>query len=193
MNKNNPEVIELRGRIEDSFGRKIKTPKDFECLSELIWERIHITISPTTLKRLWSYISGGDKTRLSTLNILASFVGFKDWEEYQQFLTINNKGVTEKITRDFLSARQLDLGEIIEIGWQPNNYLRLENLGNSKFRVIHTTSHDIKMGGIYCCDVFIENEILYLQYLKANRIKHVVVIAANTSGITSLKRHVRVR
>ena len=75
MNKNCPEILELKNRVEAQVKRKIKTPNDFIFLSAVIWERTHETISPTTLKRLWGYIDGADHARNSTLRILSTFLG----------------------------------------------------------------------------------------------------------------------
>ena len=79
MNKNCPEITELKSRVETQLKRKVKTPNDFIFLGGVIWERTHETISPTTLKRLWGYIDGADKARNSTLRILSRFLGFDDW------------------------------------------------------------------------------------------------------------------
>lgn len=68
--------------VEESAGRKIQTPKDFEFLSEQIFDRLHEHISPTTLKRLWGYLSEPSEPRLSTLNLLSKFVGYDSWETF---------------------------------------------------------------------------------------------------------------
>ena len=86
MNKYSPEIISLRQDIEKEVRRQIKTPYDFEFLSGVIWERLHESISPTTLKRLWGYIDGADTTRRSTLCLLSKFLGHNDWETYLNHL-----------------------------------------------------------------------------------------------------------
>lgn len=71
-------------RIEQVVGRKMRTPKDFDFLSERIFETLHQNISATTLKRLWGYLSEPVTPRASTLNLLAQFVGFENWETFCQ-------------------------------------------------------------------------------------------------------------
>ncbi|MCR4847913.1 MAG: hypothetical protein K5920_03560, partial [Bacteroidales bacterium] len=63
MKKTSPEIAELKKQIEASVKRKMMTPTDFIFLSGAVWDRTHETMSPTTLKRLWGYIDGADKTR----------------------------------------------------------------------------------------------------------------------------------
>ena len=82
MQKNNPEISELKQQIEESLGCKMKTSTDFTFLSGAIWERIHENLSASTLKRLWGYVDGADTTRNSTLEILSKFLGFKDWDSF---------------------------------------------------------------------------------------------------------------
>ena len=80
----NQNIDRLRQTIETQTGRKMRTPKDFDYLSEQIFEKVHQTVSPTTLKRLWGYLSEAAAPRLSTLNILSEFVGFDNWDSFCQ-------------------------------------------------------------------------------------------------------------
>lgn len=82
MNTPDPHIARLRSDIEAEVGRKIRTPKDFDFLSACIADRLHQTISISTLKRVWNYVASDATPRLSTLDILAQFVGSKDWEDY---------------------------------------------------------------------------------------------------------------
>ena len=68
--------------VEARIGRKIQTPKDFEFLSEQIFDSLHQHISPTTLKRLWGYLPEPSEPRLSTLNLLSKFADYDSWETF---------------------------------------------------------------------------------------------------------------
>lgn len=71
----NSDIIYLRHTIEAALDRKFQTPKDFTFLSECIFERQHVNISPTTLKRLWNYLKNEQVVpSRSTRNILSSFL-----------------------------------------------------------------------------------------------------------------------
>ena len=72
----------LRQKIEEKSGRQMLTPKDFDYLSDCVFEECRQKISPTTLKRLWDYLSEVATPRISTLNILSQFVGCQDWESF---------------------------------------------------------------------------------------------------------------
>ena len=90
MQNASPEISELKQRIEESVGRKMKTSTDFTFLSGAIWERTHENLSASTLKRLWGSVDGPDKTRNSTLDILSKFLGFKDWDGFLEHIGQDN-------------------------------------------------------------------------------------------------------
>ena len=41
-------LAKLRDKIEETIGRKMKTPKDFDFLSEQVFEKLHETVSATS-------------------------------------------------------------------------------------------------------------------------------------------------
>lgn len=77
-------IDRLREAIETECGRKMRTPKDYDFLAEAIFEKLHQSISPTTLKRLWGYLSESSTPRTSTLDILAQFVNYANWQTFCQ-------------------------------------------------------------------------------------------------------------
>ena len=78
-----PEDVErLKEAIEERFGRKMLTPKDFEYLSAYIAEQQHETVSASTLKRLWGYIQTSSLPRRTTLDVLARLLDFADWDAF---------------------------------------------------------------------------------------------------------------
>ena len=56
--------------------------KDFEALSEVIFEKTKKRLSVTTLKRIWGRAELIANPSLATLDILSEFVGKKNWREY---------------------------------------------------------------------------------------------------------------
>ena len=82
MDNLNQNIERLRKTIETQAEREMRTPKDFDFLSERVFEKVHQTVSPTTLKRMWGYLSEAVVPRISTLNIMSQFVGYDDWESF---------------------------------------------------------------------------------------------------------------
>ena len=78
---------QLRNAIEDAVGRKMKSPKDFEFLSHAFFEKTHQSISTSTLKRFWGYLEPYASIRVSTLDLLAQFIDYKDYDAFCLALT----------------------------------------------------------------------------------------------------------
>lgn len=60
------------------------TNYDFEKLSDAISEATGITLSISTLKRVWGKVAYRNVPALNTLNTLARFAGFEDWRSLKQ-------------------------------------------------------------------------------------------------------------
>ncbi len=81
-NSDDRHIEQLRQAVEQTIGRKMVSPKDFNFLSEDIYERLHQNISTSTLKRVWGYVQQYATIRRSTLNLLSQYVGYDDWEQF---------------------------------------------------------------------------------------------------------------
>ena len=81
------QAIELlRRAVERALGRRMQTNKYFDCLADCIYEKIHAKISTTTLKRIWGYLSEGVTPRRYTLDQLARFIGYDDFDAFSASL-----------------------------------------------------------------------------------------------------------
>lgn len=74
----------LRKAIEEKAGFCMRTPKDFDLLSEYISEETHQKVSSSTLKRFWGYLSEASVPRVSTLDILSQYAGYSDWASFME-------------------------------------------------------------------------------------------------------------
>jgi len=60
------------------------TSYDFEKLSAAIAESTGVTLSITTLKRLWGKLKYNNIPTTTTLNTLAQFAGYSDWRDFKR-------------------------------------------------------------------------------------------------------------
>ena len=79
-------IEQLRLAVERKAGRKMQTNKDFDCLSDSVYDQTHAKISTTTLKRIWGYLSEGVTPRRYTLDQLARFIGYDDFDAFSASL-----------------------------------------------------------------------------------------------------------
>lgn len=74
------QIIEERFSVGNDFGQ---IQRDLEVLSTHIEEKTGISISLSTLKRLWKN-NYKQRPQLATLNALALLLDYKDWQDFKQ-------------------------------------------------------------------------------------------------------------
>lgn len=67
--------------IKEKSGLAFDKTKDYDSLCDIIFSATSRTIGVNTIKRLMGYIIDDRKTNEYTLNTIAIYLGFKDWEE----------------------------------------------------------------------------------------------------------------
>ena len=158
--------IRLLGEVEQAWGQPIRTPKDFEQLSQAIFERLHTNVSPTTLKRLWGYLSEEVQPRQGTLDILARFVGFADYARFASSI-----GQGEEMQSSPVFSRRLSVAEVLRPGdrlrltWRPDRVCEVRYEGNLRFTVEASVNTRLQPGDRFQCALLIEGEPLYLDQL----------------------------
>jgi hypothetical protein len=60
------------------------TNRDFDLLSDKIYEDTGVNLSQTTLKRIWGKVKYDSLPTVTTLNTLARFLGFEHWRDFRQ-------------------------------------------------------------------------------------------------------------
>lgn len=75
--------LRLCREVEAAVGRTMQTPRAFEFLSKRVFEKTHVHVSTSTLKRMWGYVASSSLPREATLDLLSQFVGYKDWSDFQ--------------------------------------------------------------------------------------------------------------
>ena len=172
----------LRQLIESVVGQQIKTPKDFKFLSERIYYRLHKTLSPTTLKRVWGYQLDEGPARPSTLDILCQFCGYRNWLD---FASDSEQSVIQSrpVLNRCVYSDSLDMGDVLVLSWLPDRLCKIEYKGNHQFEVLQVENSKLRQGDTFSCDVFIENEPLSLYRLRRENQPEVCYSAGRRGGI----------
>ena len=74
---------ELLKEVKMKVGERQGTGNDYERLSGL-FSRHHVNLAPSSLKRLWRYLTGAEKPSTEMLDRLALFAGFQDWKSLKE-------------------------------------------------------------------------------------------------------------
>ena len=179
------QLERLRKEVERRLDFPIKGPDDYARLSYLLHNEGCGTVSATTLKRIWGYISdtGADYSpNAYTITALCRLIGFKDIEEF----TSNNFSIqSREYTGRFVESRDLPKGAIVELRWQPNRICTLQYLGNTLFRVIHVeNSTTLHYGDEVECGCFTQHAPVYFPRVFRQGTHPMTAMAGGASGIT---------
>lgn len=173
--------------IEKNLNRKPQTPNDFKFVAEAITTKVKETISATTLMRLWGYVKEDRNTRISTLNILARYLNYSDYNSFIEYLIAEESEESARIFSKSIISANLCRGQKIEMTWNPNRRCVVSYLGEAKFEIVLSENSKLKVGDSFSCSHFIINEPLYLFDLNSGGEMIKTYEIGKRSGLTSLK------
>ena len=185
---NIPELSHLLSEVERTYGRRIATSTDFEALSVMIEHQTRELISASTLKRLWGYVTLLPTPWMTTLDVLARYIGQSSFKKFCEVLKESNISVSGFFTSRCILASDLEAGDKIAVGWAPNRLVTLSYKGNYEFEVITSENSQLIAG-----DVLEMNEVTMGYPLVVPRILRngnytPSYIAGRNGGINHLKK-----
>jgi len=188
MSLNPQHIALLRQLVAESAAHSIETSTDFIFLSGEIKGRLKETVSTSTLKRIWGYVDGYASIRTVTLDVLARFVGFPDWETFvTDYCETDSVQSSHKVMAKSLHSNELAVGDNVEICWNPNRRLMLCYKGDNLFEVVESENAKMKVGNLFTCDQFTPNEPLYVEHITEDGSKELFVMG-NKGGLTKVSR-----
>ena len=133
-------ISQIKHLVEDRLGQPLRYSADCEVLAQSICDATGQHLGVTTLKRMFGFSS--EKVvahRASTLDILALYLGFANFESLQRHICQNAE------VSDFANIRSLDIpslpiGSHVTVTYAPDRLLELKYLGLNHFRVIKATN-----------------------------------------------------
>ncbi|MCQ2285988.1 MAG: hypothetical protein MJZ76_03825 [Bacteroidales bacterium] len=178
----------LKHLVAEHANHKIETSTDFIFLSGMIQERVKATLGATTLKRIWGYIDGYANTRTTSLDILAKFVGFTDWDTFvSDFCMTEDAQSSHSVSAESIATVDLPVHAKIELGWNPNRQCIIEHLGDGNFIVLESENAKLKVGDTFHCERFTMNMICLLDNAVLNGEEPGLFKIAGKGGLTRLR------
>ncbi len=184
MNIYKPEICELQRLVEQKFGRPLRSSSDFEEISFYIRDDRGISISPSTLKRLWGYVNDTHNPRNQSLDALARYVGHNHFTDFCHWLKSTPAYNSSFFSTHQLVSKELEEGQRVEIGWSPNRHLLLTYHGNGRFEVLESKASKLLPGDQFEAQCFMQGYPLYLPYVVRREEKTSPFIAGRNGGLT---------
>lgn len=181
-----PEIQCLRSDIEQRVGQQLQSPADFQLLIQQIWEKQHAVLSLSTIKRLWGYVESNGEPRLSTLNTLAKFLDFADWNAY--LVALEQRGGTESamFTGEGIQTADLQAGDRIAVAWQPNRQCTFRYIGDNQFVVEESKNAKLQRGTTFSTARFMIGQPMYLDNILLADGTRTSYVAGKRNGLTSV-------
>ena len=183
-----PEVSFLLKDVERKYRRRIETTADFEALSVVIENATDDLVSSSTLKRLWGVVSLNPTPRVSTLDILSRFVGFRDFKAFCDDLKTRDAFSSRFLSEEHVLSSDLEAGSRIRIGWNPNRIITLIYLGDNQFRVAESQNSKLSEGDVFELISIVKGYPLFISRILREGEYISSYIAGLDGGITVLQR-----
>lgn len=139
--------------LEEKSGHPLNSSSACERLALDIESKTGEQLGFTTLKRLLGFTSEQASPRLSTLEILAQYLGFNSYKELED--TINNRGDSDfdSNAQSVISSRLPEEAEI-SLSYSPNRSLKLKYIRDDEFIVTESINGSLKAGDKIFVDSF---------------------------------------
>ena len=169
-------IIEL---LKKESGSELRLPSDCEVLSLDIEGKTGVHLGATTLKRLIGLAQDERTPHQSTLEVIARYLGFTNWE---QLMNIEDKGNSDFGTNgDELRADDMSAGMQVEVTYLPDRAVTFQYLGNRHFVVISGVNSKLSAGD----EVEIFNFVLHHPLLVLNVWRNGMSLGQFTAGRVS--------
>jgi len=175
----------IKSQVEQKFGAAIKYPKDCESLSNAIKMACKQHISPSTLKRLFGFVKKVEQPRRYTLDVLANYIGYKDWDACLKFT--DGQDSSSFFMVEGIETKKLNKGNKIEFTYDPGRHVVLEYINREKYKVLSARKSKLQDGDIVHFSYMALNHPLIAAEVVRNKKSLGKFTAGKLNGITSIK------
>ena len=124
----------IKEHVETKLGKMIRYHSDLEHLCIEIEKETKQKISLNTLKRLFGFIVGVSEPRLYTLDTIALYLGYSNWDVY--LLSLDQSGNSGFNSLQEIKIDFLPISSIIEFGYAPDRVVQVRFEGQNHFKVV---------------------------------------------------------
>ena len=184
-----PRIALLKKDFEKTFGRPIRTPKDFNEAVSFVFEKTREIISDSTFRRLYRETERYKHVSDDILNILSKAIGYKHFQDFCDYL--GSSGIKDSelsCGEHYIKADDLDVGDRIYIAWLPDRECSLKYLGNYRFEVDESVNATIVTGDRFSCRCFTQGKCLLVDDLEHDGKRYESYVMGKSNGLTCVKK-----
>lgn len=184
VQNSNPEIIErLKVKVVHSLAFSLNTNKNYDLLSNIIFERTGALLSNSTLRRVFQYDSDNSPTK-GTLDLICMSIGFANWEDFiENDVNRSQSNLSQSISfikQNGINDHEQTLQIIANCSQDPYFYILLDTIVQIAItsRNIRFLSQLFDLPGVFGKGNEMDSEKLKIFYLVHN-----LVIGLNQSGL----------
>ena len=115
--------------------------------------------------------------------MLAKFVGYRNFDAFCNHRKDFECVQSRIIGSDSIDVKNLLRGELLHITWLPDRSVIVKYMGNSRFEVTESINSKLSVGDTFSCNLFIQNELLYLSNLIHEGSTSLNYVAGENNGV----------
>ena len=182
------EVELLLKKVKEKYKIGAYTTNDYVMLSEDISASGAGYISTATLKRLFGYVNDYHKPTITTLDIIARYIGYGCYEEFYKAMLDESTVASAFLSDNQLWSNNLDIDDVIEIGWAPNRCVQLKYQGDNWYEVVDSSNSKLIKGDRFKVIIFMLGEPLYLNTVYRGDNELGCYVAGLNGGLITLSK-----
>ncbi len=171
--------------LSKKSGLRLDDGAHLNLLIEKIAEQEHERIGLNTMKRLMGQIKDEREPRPSTLNIIAHYLGFPNWEVMDEATRHYNSMFTSN--DGSLASFAVPEGSLVEYTYLPDRKVTLQHRTGSTYEVVYNENSQLREGDIVEVGVFMLRFPLIVSDVVRNGQSLGSYIAGKWTGLNSLK------
>ena len=161
--------------LRQKSGLRLDDGAQLNLLIEKIADQEHEHIGLNTMKRLMGQIADEREPRPSTLNIIAHYLGFENWDMMTE--------ATRRVNSSFdhggtIASFAVPEGSLVEYAYLPDRIVRLRHLTGSTYKVVHNENSHLREGDVIEAPLF----VLHFPLLVSDVVRDGVSLGAYTAG-----------
>ena len=177
-----PSVIQL---LQSKSGLKLNDTSHCTQLVRVIEESTHEHLGVNTIKRLLGFISDERSPRLSTLNVLAHYLGFESWQQLMETADDGNSEFDVQVNE--LRSCDLHENQRVSVSYLPDRELTLVYLVDEKYKVKTSLNSKLHVGDVVTISHFILHYPLLVSDVIRDNHNLGNFTAGKLSGLTEIK------
>ena len=174
--------LNIQKLLKQKSGTDLRLPSDIESLALDIESKTGEHIGVNTLKRLLGHISDERQPRVSTLDIIARYLGYADWDVLSTLDAKSNSGFEE--IEGLLHASSLTKGQCVEVTYLPDRRVVLQCKGINDFTVTESENSKLHLGDEVELTHFVQGYPLLVSQVTRDDVQMGSFIAGKARGIT---------